>query len=170
MTKVFPTRWCTGPPWDPQNHFAIVICDEYYTLYIYTLTIFKKQIPLKKKYRFKMEANDLFCFASFQFRQKYEKKKNTFPKEIFFQWNLSHGFSGKSNFPASPKCWFMLISEKTTGFVWLIDFLKKLILFCLIFLILIYLFVYFILFIFFFVSKGGYPWGWHLKIAPVKNH
>ena len=33
-----------------------------------------------------MEANDLFCFASFQFRQKYEKKKkkkNTFPKEFF---------------------------------------------------------------------------------------
>ena len=58
----------------PQNHFAIVICDEYYILYIYTLTIFKKQIPPpKKKYRFKMVVNDLFCFASFQFRQKYEK-------------------------------------------------------------------------------------------------
>ena len=75
VTKVFPTRWCTGPPWDPKNHFAIVIWDEYYTLYIYTLTIFKKQIPHppQKKYRFKMEANDLFCLASFQFRQKYEK-------------------------------------------------------------------------------------------------
>ena len=35
-----------------------------------------------------MEANDLFCFASFQFRQKYE---NHFYKEVF-QWNLSHGF------------------------------------------------------------------------------
>ena len=28
-----------------------------------------------------MEANDLFCFASFQFRQKYQK--TIFPKEFF---------------------------------------------------------------------------------------
>ena len=53
-----------GPPWDPKNNFAIVICDEYYTLYIYTLTIFKKQIPPQKKYRFKMVANDLFTLPA----------------------------------------------------------------------------------------------------------
>ena len=107
-----------------------------------------------------MEANDLLCFASFQFWQKYEKP--LFQRS--FQWNLSHGFSGKSYFPASPKCWFMLISEKTTVFVWFIYFLNF-ILFCLIFDF--YLFIY--LFIYFFASKEGYPWGWHLKIAPVKN-
>ena len=76
-----------------------------------------------------MEADDLFCFASFQFRQK--NMKNHLSKGVF-QWNLSHGFSGKSYFPASLKCWFMLISEKTTG-VCSIYLFFYFILFCLIF-------------------------------------
>ena len=77
--------------------------------------------------------------------------KNHFSKGVF-QWNLSHGFSGKSYFPAYPKCWFMLISEKTTGFDWLIDlFLFYFVLFD--FLFFIYLFVY--LFIFFLRQKKG---------------
>ena len=109
-----------------------------------------------------MEANDLFCSASFQFRQNM---KNHFSKGVF-QWNLSHGFSGKSYFPASPKCWFMLISEKTTGFVWFI-YLFIYFLFCFVLFDFWFLFIY--LFIYFFASKEGYPWGWHLKIAPVKN-
>ena len=48
-----------------------------------------------------MEASDLdlFCFASFQFRQNM---KNYFSKGVF-QWNLSHRFSGKSHFSASQK-------------------------------------------------------------------
>ena len=49
---------------------------------------------------------------------------------------------GKSYFPASPKCWFMLISEKTTGFVWFIYlFLFYFVLFDFWFLF-IYLFIY----------------------------
>ena len=142
--RYFPPVGARGPPRDPQNHFAIIIWDDYYTLYIYTLTIFKKQIPQKKN-RFKMDTNDLYCFASFQFRQKYEKTLF----QMSFQWNLSHGFSGKSYFPASPKCWFMLISEKTTGFVWFIYFFN-LILFCLIF----YFYLFICLFIFLCQKKG----------------
>ena len=116
MTKVFPTRWCTGPSWDPKNHFAIAICDEYYTLYIYTLTIFKKQIPPQKNTVSKWRSMIYFVSHHFNFGKNMKKH---FSKGVF-QWNLSHGFSGKSYFPASPKCWFMLISEKTTWFVWFI--------------------------------------------------
>ena len=77
--------------------------------------------------------------------------KNHFSKGVF-QWNLSHGFSGKSYFPASPKCWFMLISEKTTGFVWFIYlFLFYFVLFDFLFLF-VYLFIY--LFIFLRQEKG----------------
>ena len=135
----------------------------------------------------------MIYFVSHDFNFGKNMKKH-FSKGVF-QWNLSHGFSGKSYFPASPKYWFMLISEKTTGFFWFIYFLF-LILFCFVwFFIFIYLFIYlfvylfFYLFIylfyflffsfiiiiiiiiiifFFFASKEGYPWGWHLKIVPVK--
>ena len=46
-----------------------------YFIYLYTNRFQETNTPppQKKKYRFKMEVNDLFCFASFQFRQKYEK-------------------------------------------------------------------------------------------------
>ena len=96
--------------------------------------------------------------------------KNHFSKGVF-QWNLSHGFSGKSYFPASPKYWFMLISEKTTGFFWFIYFYFLFYFVLFDFLIFIYLFVclFIYLFIYFFASKEGFPWGGHLKIAPVKN-
>ena len=162
MTKVFPIRWCTGASMGPQKP----LCHRnlwwiLYFIYLYTNHFQETNTPppKKKKYRFKMEANDLFCFASFQFRQKI-REKNHFSKGVF-QWNLSHGFSGKSYFPASPKCWFMLISDKTTGFVWFIYLFF--ISFCFVWFLFIYLFIYF------FASKEGYPWGWHLKIALVKH-
>ena len=132
--------------------------DEYYTLYIYTLTIFKKKntppkkylytnsfqetnTPPQKKYLFKMEANDLFCFASFQFRQKYEKP--------LFQRSFFNGIwviflSGKSHFPASPKMLIYANYRENDGacLIYLI-FLFYFVLFD--FFIFIYLFVYFYL-------------------------
>ena len=159
MTKVFPTRWCTGASMGPQKP----LCHRNLwrnTLYIYTLTIFKKQIPPPKKIPFQ-NGRPMIYFVSHHFNFG-KNMKNHFSKGVF-QWNLSHGFSGKSYFPASPKCWFMLISEKTTGFVWFI----YVSLFYFILFDFLFLFIY--LFIYFFTSKEGYPWGWHLKIAPVKN-
>ena len=113
--RYFPPVGARGPPWDSKNYFAIVICDEYYTLYIYTLTIFKKQIPPQKKTNTVSKWRPMTYFVSHHLNFGKNMKKH-FSKGVF-QWNLSHGFSGKSYFPASPKCWFMLISEKTTGFV-----------------------------------------------------
>ena len=87
------------PPWDPKNHFAIVICDKNYILYIYTLTTLKKQVPPQKKNVSKWRPMIYFVSHDFNFGKNM---KNHFSKGVF-QWNLSHGFSGKSYFPASPK-------------------------------------------------------------------
>ena len=108
----------------------------------------------------------MIYFASYHFN--FGKNiKNHFSKGVF-QWNLSHGFSGKSYFPASPKCWFMLISEKTTGFVWFIYlFWFYFVLFDFWFLF-IYLFIY--LFIFFLRQKKIVIKYWGLRktvVGPV---
>ena len=121
--------------------WILILC-----IYIYT-NQFQETTPPQKKKNTVSKRRPMIYFVSHHFNFG-KNRKNHFSKGVF-QWNLSHGFSGKSYFPASPKCWFMLISEKTTGFVW--------------FFIFIYLFIYL------FASKEGYPGGWHLKIAPVKN-
>ena len=94
-----------------------------------------------------MKANDLFCFASFQFRQKYEK--NTFPKEFFngiWVMVLAENCLVENHiFPHPPNA----DSEKTTRFVWFI-YLIYFILFCLI----LYLCLFICLFIFLRQKKG----------------
>ena len=77
--RYFPPVGARGPPWDPKNHFAIAICDEYYTLYIYTLTIFKKQIP-PKKIPFQNGGQWSILFRIISISVKIWK--NTFPKEF----------------------------------------------------------------------------------------
>ena len=100
--------------------------------------------------------------------------KTTFPKEFF---NGIWGMVLVENhiFPHPPKYWFMLISEKTTVFFFWFIYFYFLFYFVLFdFLIFIYLFIYYyffflFFFFYFFASKEGYPWRWHLKVAPVKN-
>ena len=138
MTKVFPTRWCTGASMGPQKP----LCHRnlwwiLYFIYLYANYFQETNTPPKKNTVSKWRQ--MIYFVSHHFNFGKNKKKNHFSKGVF-QWNLSHGFSGKSYFPASPKCWFMLISEKTTGFVWFIYLFF--ISFCFVwFLIFIYLFV-----------------------------
>ena len=152
MTEVFPTRWCTGASMGPQKPLCHRNLWWYYTLYIYnTLTIFKKQILAPPPKNTVSKWRPMIYFVSHHFN---------FGKNM----NLSHGFSGKSYFPASPKCRFMLISEKTTGFVWLIDlFLFYFVLFDFDF----YLFI--CLFVFFCVKRRVSMRVTLKKKAPVKN-
>ena len=90
-----------------------------------------------------MEANDLFCFASFQFRQKYEK--------TLFQFNGIWVMVLVENhiFPHPPNADLCLLARKRQGLFDLFNF--YFILFCLIFFIFIYLFVIlFVCLLFFF--------------------
>ena len=117
MTKVFPTRWCTGASMGPQKP----LCHRnlWWILYfiIYTLTIFKKQIPPPQQNTVS-KWRPMIYFVSHRFNFGKNMKKH-FSKGVF-QW-----------------VWFFIFT---------------------------YLLVYL-----FFASREGYPWGWHLKIAPVKN-
>ena len=139
MTKVFPTRWCTAASMGPQkppchrNLWWIL-----YSIYLYTNHFQETKIPPPQKKNTVSKWRPMIYFVSHHFNFG-KNMKNHFSKGVF-QWNLSHGFSGKSYFPASPKCWFMLISEKTTWFVWLIDWFYF-ILFCFCWIFYFYLFI-----------------------------
>ena len=71
-----------GPP--KKTTFPAEFCDEYYTIYLYTKNnhIQAKEFP-PRFFVSQWRPNDRFLSASFRFRQKFKKKKNTFPKEFF---------------------------------------------------------------------------------------
>ena len=178
MTKVFPTRWWTGASMGPQKPLCHRNLWLKTILYIYTLTTLKKQVPPQKK-TFQNGGQWSILFRTISISAKIWK--NTFPKE-FFNGIWVMVLVENHIFPHPPKYWFMLISEKTTGFFFLLFICLFLffILFCFVWFFDFYLFIYlfnflffifyfFIFYFFFLASKEGYPWRWHLKVAPVKN-
>ena len=149
MTKVFPTRWCTGASMGPQKP----LCHRnlwwiLYFIYLYTNHFQETNIPPpKKKKAFQNGGQWSILFRIISISAKIWK--NTFPKEFFngiWVMVLAENCLAENYIFPHPS---NADSEKTTGFVWFIYFIYF-ILFCLI----LYLCLFICLFIFLRQKKG----------------